>query len=224
MMLSKHRPSVQPRRVPLQYWLQRDIHHFNEWLADSEDGLRVDYDEKNQHVIIREACIISHGTTRGKICHLLEGMYLPHGYMAALGRIITPPGRPDLSPDASVGCVLPTGAVHLVIALEVVASQTAAALSRRAQTLLQDIPTLQFVILVKLHDDATAECRRLYAWMESRNPAGGAPVPSPLLEFGQVVTGGTPNPAHWHPGGAAARPVLPLPALADAPGGVPAAV
>jgi len=108
--------------------------------------------------------------------------------------------------------------------LQVGASQTAAALSRRAQTLLQDIPTLQFVILVKLHDDTTAECRRLYAWTESRNPQpGGAPLRSPVppLEFGQVMAGGAPNPASWPPG---VRPFLPLPALAAAPGGGPAAV
>ena len=91
---------------------------FNIWLADSENGLRVDYDEASQQVVVREACISSHGTTRAKIRDLLEGLYLPHGYMAGLGRIITPAGRPNLSPDASVGCVLPTGANHDVIALE----------------------------------------------------------------------------------------------------------
>jgi len=110
--------------------------------------------------------------------------------------------------------------------VQVGASRTAAELSTRAQTLLHDLSTLQFVILVKLHDDATAECRRLYAWTESRNPAGGAPVRSPVppLEFGQVMAGGAANPAYWPPGAVAGRPFLPLPALAPAPGGIPAAV
>ena len=106
--------------------------------------MRVDYDEVNQQVVIREACIASHGMTRSKIRDLLESLYLPHGYVASLGRIITPAGLPDLSPDAWVGCGLSTGGNHDVIALEVGAFQTAADLSRRAQTLLQDIPTLQF--------------------------------------------------------------------------------
>ena len=97
------------------------VHRFNQWLAsDSEDGLRVDYDEVNKQVVVREAaCITSHGITRAEIRDLLKGIYRPHGYVVGLGRIITPPGRPNLSPDAHVGCVLPTGANHDVIALEV---------------------------------------------------------------------------------------------------------
>ena len=173
---------------------------FNQWLADSEDGLRVDYDEVNQQVVVREACSTSHGCIRRKIGNLLETVYLPHGYRAVMGRIVTAAGRPDLSPDGFIGCRLPTtGADHDVIALEVGASQTAAALSTRAETLLRDIPSLQFVVLVKVHDDTTAECRRLYAWTEARNPTGGNPVRSPVppLEFGQVVAGGAPNPSYW---------------------------
>ena len=106
---------------------------------------------------------------------------------------------------------------HVVIALEVGASQTAAAMSTRAQTLLQNIPTLQFVILVKIHDDTTAQCGRLYAWIESPNPGG--PVQSPVVEFGPITAGGAVNPAYWAVGPPpASRPFLQLPPLPAVPG------
>jgi len=91
---------------------------FNQWLADSEDGLRVDYDELNQQVIIREACIESHGAARLVIGNLLHSLYQPYGYTAVLGQITTAAGRPNLSPDAYVLCVLPGRVKYQVIALE----------------------------------------------------------------------------------------------------------
>jgi len=98
---------------------------------------------------------------------------------------------------------------------EVGGSQDRAALVRRARLLLQAVPGAQVVILIKVHDDSSIECGRLYAWCVTAGAGGAINQTAPVV-FGRTGAGGAsripwnigaPVPTVIVPDGVPATPV-----------------
>lgn len=194
------------KKLPVAFGKNVPLEKYNDWLGHSETGLRVAHDMHRKYVILREGCALSRGTTRMAFRTSLKNAFAGT-YASANGRIVTPAGFQNFTPDCAMGQFV-GGNRHYPVLAEVGASQTEADLNARAAGLLAAVPGVAVVVLIKIHDDGSVENGRMYAWCVTQN-VDGTLNHSPHVEFGRVGVGGAARVA-WAP--PAAPPTITVPA------------
>ena len=125
-------------------------------------------------MLLRKGCAASYLVTRVELRGALKQAFATH-YFAAGGRLVTPPGSQNVTPD----CTFASAPGTFPLLAEVGQSQTVPQLNERANVLLQMVPGARVVILIKIFDTSDAENGRMVAWCATHGGAG-IPVFTPL--------------------------------------------
>lgn len=192
--------------LPVKYGRDVSLQTYNDWLLNSETGLRVSYDVEHRCVLLRESCYKSHGSTRAALIGSLTAAF--PNFEIGLGQIETANGVQNITPDVeAVGNM-----DGFPLLAEVGQSQDEAALNARANLILSHVPGAECVILINIFDTNAVENGRMMAWCATHDV--GNLVTTGTVEFGRVGPGGAARNA-WVAG--TPPPVLPIPATANIP-------
>lgn len=148
--------------LPLRFGKGVSVAVYNNWLGKSETGLRLHYDEDGEQIIVREGCLPSHDNVRHTFLLCLKNAFAGH-YVKYGGRLETPGGGQDFTPDCSMVVRDADGVLNFPVVDEIGGSQSQRQLTARAAALLATLPGLQVVVLVDVHDELGAEQGRLVA-------------------------------------------------------------
>ena len=193
--------------LPVKFGRDVSLEKYNDWLRNSETGLRFSYDVEDRCVLLREGCYQSHGSTRAALIIALTAAF--PAFEVGLGQIETARGVQNITPDVEAVGNMP----GFPLLAEVGQSQDEDSLNARANLILSHVPGAECIILIKIFDTTTADNGRMMAWCASHNATGNL-VTTGVVEFGRVGPGGAARNA-WVAG--TPPPVLAIPSTANIP-------